>query len=148
MHRSSSYNMYIPCIILQYVYIVHHLTICIYRASFYNMYISCIILQYVYIVHLLTLCIYRASSYNTYVNQQDAQNYCDYTLFSIIRSTFFGLYQSIFRNNFINCKLHLVYAGTVRPAYTGIYQMRCTTYKVAPEDGLVQSETCRASNGK
>ena len=33
-------------------------------------------------------------------------------------------------------------------AYTGIYQMRCTAYKVAPDDGLIQSETCRASNGK
>ena len=33
------------------------------------------------------------------------------------------------------------------PAYTGIYQMRCTYYKVAP-DGLIQSETCRASKGK
>ena len=31
---------------------------------------------------------------------------------------------------------------------TGIYQMRCTAYKVAPEDGLTESETCRASNGK
>ena len=29
-----------------------------------------------------------------------------------------------------------------------IYQMRCTAYKVAPDDGLIQSETCRASNGK
>ena len=27
---------------------------------------------------------------------------------------------------------------------TGIYQMRCTAYKVAPDDGLIQSETCRA----
>ena len=26
--------------------------------------------------------------------------------------------------------------------------MRCTAYKVAPDDGLRQSETCRASNGK
>ena len=33
-------------------------------------------------------------------------------------------------------------------AYTGIYQTRCTAYKVAPDDGLIQSETCRASNGK
>ena len=33
-------------------------------------------------------------------------------------------------------------------AYTGIYQMRCTAYKVAPDDGLIQSETCRSSNGK
>ena len=55
-----------------------------------------------------------------------------------------------------------VYAGTIRlavvfaivtqqpqvPAYTNIYQMRCTAYKVAPDDGLIQSETCRASNGK
>ena len=31
---------------------------------------------------------------------------------------------------------------------TGIYQMRCTAYEVAPDDGLIQSETCRASNGK
>ena len=34
------------------------------------------------------------------------------------------------------------------PTYTGIYQMRCTAYKVAPDDGLTESETCRASNGK
>ena len=34
------------------------------------------------------------------------------------------------------------------PAYTGIYQIRCTAYKVAPGYGLIQSETCRASNGK
>ena len=34
------------------------------------------------------------------------------------------------------------------PAYTGIYQIRCTAYKFAPDDGLTQSETCRASNGK
>ena len=26
-----------------------------------------------------------------------------------------------------------------------IYQMRCTAYKVAPEDGLIYLETCRAS---
>ena len=32
--------------------------------------------------------------------------------------------------------------------YTGVYQMRCTAYKVAPDDGLTESETCRASNGK
>ena len=34
------------------------------------------------------------------------------------------------------------------PAYTDIYQMRRTAYKVAPDDGLTESETCRASNGK
>ena len=33
-------------------------------------------------------------------------------------------------------------------AYTGIYQMRCTAYKVAPDDELIQSETFRASSGK
>ena len=33
-------------------------------------------------------------------------------------------------------------------AYTDIYQMRCTAYKVAPEDGPIQSETCRAFNEK
>ena len=56
---------------------------------------------------------------------------------------------------FISCTLHLVYADTsgccvviAIPAYTGIYQMQYTAYKVAPDDGLIQSETCRASNGK
>ena len=56
--------------------------------------------------------------------------------------------------------VHLVYADTSGccvaiatqqpdvPACTSIYQMRCTAYKVAPDDGLIQSETCRASNGK
>ena len=49
------------------------------------------------------------------------------------------------------------YAGTcgyshttdrrIVPAYTGINQMRCTAYKVVPEDGLIQSETCRAYSG-
>ena len=32
------------------------------------------------------------------------------------------------------------------PAYTDMYQVRCTAHKVAPEDGLIQSETCRACN--
>ena len=61
--------------------------------------------------------------------------------------------------NFISCTSHIpVYAGTIlvaiatiQPhvsAYTGIYQIRCTAYKVAPDDGLTQSETCRAPNGK
>ena len=45
---------------------------------------------------------------------------------------------------------HLVYAGIAPqqphvPAYT-----KCDVQltKVAPDDGLIQSETCRASNGK
>ena len=61
---------------------------------------------------------------------------------------------------FISCTSHLVYAGICRYVWllcgyshitarrTGIYQMRCTAYKVTPEDGRIQSETCRASNGK
>ena len=61
----------------------------------------------------------------------------------------------------MSCILHLVYADTIRltcvaiatqqsdvSTYTGIYQMRCTTYKVTPEDRLIQSETYRASNRK
>ena len=42
---------------------------------------------------------------------------------------------------------HTTYRRMV-PAYTGIYQTRCTAYKVAPDDGLIQSETRRASNRK
>ena len=54
---------------------------------------------------------------------------------------------------------HLVYADTSGcrvaistqqsdvSAYTGIYQMRCIAYKVAPDYRLIQSEICRASNG-
>ena len=30
----------------------------------------------------------------------------------------------------------------------GIYQMPRTAYKVAPDGGLIQSETCTTSNGK
>ena len=66
---------------------------------------------------------------------------------------------------FISRTSHLVHAGICRyhtsgccvvistqqpdvSTYTGIYQMRCTAYKVAPDDGLIQSETCRAYNEK
>ena len=41
---------------------------------------------------------------------------------------------------FINCTSNLVYAGTIRLAVVFI--------KVAPDDGLTESETCRTSNGK
>ena len=86
---------------------------------------------------------HRASSCNMYINQQDSQNSCDQTLFSIRCSTCFGLYQSIFSSNFISCTSHLVYAGTSgccvaiatqQPdvsAYTGIYQMACAAYKIS-----------------
>ena len=61
---------------------------------------------------------------------------------------------------FISCTSLLVYSDTYgcyvaitteQPdvsVYTGIYQMRCTAYKFTPDDGLIQSETCRASNEK
>ena len=54
---------------------------------------------------------------------------------------------------FWSCISQLVQAGTIQPhnshTYgTAIYQMRCTAYKVAPDDGLIQSETCRASYWK
>ena len=39
---------------------------------------------------------------------------------------------------FISCTSHLVYAGICD----------VQLIKVAPDDGLIQSETCRASNGK
>ena len=56
---------------------------------------------------------HRASSYNMYINQQDAQNSYDYTLFFNIRSTCFGFYQSVFRSNhFISCMSYFVYADT------------------------------------
>ena len=58
-------------------------------------------------------------------------------------------------------KLYIAYVGICRYVWLlcgyshttatriGIYRyMRCTAYKVAPDDGLIQSETCRASNGK
>ena len=47
-----------------------------------------------------------------YINQQDAHNSCDQTLFSIRCSACFGLYQSIIRSNFISCTSHLVHANT------------------------------------
>ena len=44
---------------------------------------------------------------------------------------------------FVSCIPHLVYASICRYVWlfgqtygTGVYQMRCTAYKVAPDDGL------------
>ena len=53
---------------------------------------------------------------NMCINQQDARNSCDQTLFSITCSTCFGLCQSTIRSSFISCTSHLVYAGTIRLA--------------------------------
>ena len=60
---------------------------------------------------------------------------------------------------FISCTSHIpVYAGTVRVAITtkqpDVSAIPANTkydvqlIKVAADDGLIQSETCRASNGK
>ena len=38
-------------------------------------------------------------------------------------------------STFISCRSHLVYADTSDGI--DIYQMRCTAYKVAPDDGLI-----------
>ena len=134
--------------------------------------LKCILITCVYTacdqLWIRPLAAYQARKSNMFItvviNQQDAQNSCDQTLFSIRCSTCFGPYQSIIRSNFINYiafgirRYVPVYAGTTRlafvwlqphssqtyrhiSAYTGIYQMRCTTYKVAPDDELIQSET-------
>ena len=51
--------------------------------------------------------------------------------------------------NFMSCTWHLLYAGTSGscvaiatqqphvPAYSGIYLLQCTAYKVVPDDGLI-----------
>ena len=44
--------------------------------------------------------------------------------------------------------IHLAIATQQPDVWYRLYQMRCTAYKVAPDDGLTQSETCRVSNGK
>ena len=58
------------------------------------------------------------------------------------------LYAGICRYHTCGCCVTISTQQPDVPAYTGIYQMRCTAYKVAPDDGLTQSETCRACNGK
>ena len=89
-----------------------------------------------------------------YMNQQDAQNL--YFLLNVLHVSDYISPSS--GANFISCTSHLVYADTnvqLLCGYShttarsfGVYQMRCTAYKVAPDDGLIQSEICRASNGK
>ena len=49
---------------------------------------------------------------------------------------------------YMSIRLAIVWPHNSQTYGTGMYQMRCTAYKVAPDDGLIQSETCRASNGK
>ena len=94
---------------------------------------------------------HRASSYNMYtIKQQDAENSCDQTLFFIRCSTCFGLYQSIIwyvpvTYVWLLCGYSHTTATRMVPAYT-----KCDVQllKFAPDDGIIQSETCRASNGK
>ena len=92
----------------------------------------------------------RATSYNMYINQQDAQN-------SVIRLYFpldaLHISESVSPSSGATFyKLYIAFNicryMPIRLAYTGIYQMRCTACNVAPDDGLTQSETCRACNGK
>ena len=90
-----------------------------------TLYSPCIILQYVY-------------------KPTRCTKFCDYTLFSITCCTCFGLYQSITRSNFY--KLYIAF--DICRYGTDVYKIRCTAHKVAPYDGLTQSETCRACNGK
>ena len=70
--------------------------------------------------------------HDMYMNQQDAQNSCDQTLFSIRCSTCFGLYQSTIRSNFISCTSHLVYAGTIRVAVVWLQPHNSHTYRHIP----------------
>ena len=47
------------------------------------------------------------------------------------------------------CCVAVATQQTARRMVSAIYRyMRCTAYKVAPDDGLIQSETRIASNGK
>ena len=59
---------------------------------------------------------------------------------------------------FISCTSHLVYAGTIRVAvvWPDVWYRHIPLYtkchvqliKFSPDDGLIHSETCRASNEK
>ena len=84
-----------------------------------------------------------------FINQQDTQN-------SLIRLYFplDALHVSdyispssgaIFTR--ISCTSHLVYARRVVLAYTKC-DVQLIRAKISPDDGLTESETCRASNGK
>ena len=44
---------------------------------------------------------------------------------------------SICRDHTFGCSVAIATQQPNVSAYTGIYQMRCTAYKVAPDDGLI-----------
>ena len=76
------------------------------------------------------------------MNQQDAQKFLVTRLYFLLDALHVSDYISPSSGaTFISCTSHLVYAS---PPYShktarriGIYQMRCTSYKVAPDDGLI-----------
>ena len=70
-------------------------------------------------------------------------------LFHLQEQTFYKLYviSGICRYHSSGCCVAIATQQPDVSAYTDIYQMQCTAYKrFAPEDGLIQSETCRAYN--
>ena len=71
-----------------------------------------------------------------YINQQDAQNSVIGLYFPLDALHVSDYISPSSGATFISCTSHLVYSD------------RRTAYKVAPDDGLIQSETCRASNEK
>ena len=94
-------------------------------------------------------CMHRESSYNICTNQLEAQNFVIRLYFPLDALHVSDCISPSSEATFISCTSHLVYADTSgccvaittkQPgvsAYTGIYQMRCTANKVAPDDGLI-----------
>ena len=89
-----------------------------------------------------------------YINQQDAQILVIGLYFPLDALHVSDSVSPSSGATFISCSSHLVYVdicryhtsgccmaiATQQPdvlAYTGIYQMRTTAYKIAPEDGLI-----------
>ena len=58
-----------------------------------------------------------------------------YMAFGICR--YMPLYAGICRYHTPGCFVAIATQQPHVPAYTGIYQMGCTAYKVAPDDGLI-----------
>ena len=95
-----------------------------------------------------------------YINQQDAQILV-IRLYFILDTVHVSDYISPSSGEtLISSISHLVYTGIRQYVWLlcgyshttakriGLYQMRCTAYKIAPDDSLTQFETCRASNVK
>ena len=89
-----------------------------------------------------------------YINQQAAQNSCDYT-FSLNALHVSHCISPSSGATFISCISHFVYADTIRlaiatqqPDVSAYTKCDIQLIKVAPEDGLIQSETCTVFNEK